>query len=63
MRRSPDPTIQLVRPEAIERVRGDRDSESVSRAIAEAGLRTVREHDPEALAALLAGMRGPARAS
>lgn len=54
MRRSPDPTIQLVRPEAIERVRGERDSESVSRAIAEAGLRMVRERGPEAMAALLA---------
>ena len=42
MRRSPDPTIQLVRPSAIERAcHGARDPESLSRHIAEAGLRAV----------------------
>lgn len=56
MRRSPDPTIQLVRPEAIERVRGERDAETMSRQIAEAGLRAVKEHGPDELAALLAAI-------
>jgi hypothetical protein len=53
MRRSPDPTIQLVRPEAIERVRGERSAELVSRQIAEAGWKTVREHGSDELSALL----------
>jgi hypothetical protein len=58
MRRSPDPTIQLVRPEAIARLCGERDREILSRNIAEAGLRAVLSNDPRKLAALLAGMRG-----
>lgn len=49
MRRSPDPTIQLVRPEAIERVRGERPAEVVSRQIAETGWKTVTETGPEML--------------
>lgn len=53
MRRSPDPTIQLVRPEAIMRVRGARDAESLSRHIAEAGLRAVLSAGPEKLYTLL----------
>lgn len=53
MRRSPDPTIQLVRPEAIERVRGDRPAEVVSRQIAETGWKTIHEYGPEKLTALL----------
>lgn len=54
MRRSPDPTIQLVRPEAIARLCGDRDRDVLSRNIAEAGLRAVLTADPQRLAALLA---------
>jgi hypothetical protein len=49
MRRSPDPTIQLVRPQAIERVRGERPAEVVSRQIAETGWKTVTEAGPEKL--------------
>jgi hypothetical protein len=61
MRRSPDPTIQLVRPEAIERVRGERSAETVSRQIAEAGLRAVVERGPDKLAALLASISASCR--
>lgn len=58
MRRSPDPTIQLVRPSAIERVRqGSRDPEALSGHIAEAGLRAVMAAGPERVAALLASLR------
>lgn len=61
MRRSPDPTIQLVRPSAIERARhGARDPESLSRHIAEAGLRAVTAAGPEQVAALLSSMRASA---
>jgi hypothetical protein len=64
LRRSPDPTIQLVRPSAIERARqGARDPEDLSRHIAEAGLRAVLAAGPERVAALLAGMRAPAPAT
>lgn len=57
MRRSPDPTIQIVRPEAIARICGERDREIMSRNIAEAGLRAVLANDPHKLAELLASMR------
>lgn len=57
MRRSPDPTIQIVRPEAIARICGERDREIMSRNIAEAGLRAVLANDPRKLAELLASMR------
>lgn len=61
MRRSPDPTIQLVRPSAIERARqGARDPEALSRHIAEAGLRAVLAAGPEHVAALLGSMRAAA---
>ncbi len=55
MRRSPDPTIQLVSAKALERV-GDAagGSEALSRRIAEAGLRAVLEAGPERVQALLA---------
>ena len=54
MRRSPDPTIQLVRPEVIDSIRNpSRDREDLSTTIAEVGLRTVREVGPEKLAAHL----------
>lgn len=56
MRRSPDPTIQLVRPEAIERVRGERPAEVVSRQIAETGWKTVNETGPEKLSEKLAAI-------
>jgi hypothetical protein len=61
MRRSPDPTIQLVRPSAIQRARqGTRDPEGLSGHIAEAGLRAVLAAGPERVAALLASLRdGP----
>lgn len=60
MRRSPDPTIQLVRPSAIERVRqGARDPEALSGHIAEAGLRAVLAAGPERVAALLSSLRAP----
>jgi hypothetical protein len=58
MRRSPDPTIQLVRPGAIERVqRASREPEALSRRIAEAGLRAVQAAGAERIAELLSGMR------
>ena len=58
MRRSPDPTIQLVRPDAIERVqRASREPETLSRLIAEAGLRAVQASGVEQTATLLADMR------
>jgi hypothetical protein len=58
MRRSPDPTIQLVRPSAIARVRqGSRDPEALSGHIAEAGLRAVMAAGPERVAALLHSLR------
>jgi len=57
MRRSPDPTIQLVRPEAIDSIRNpSRDREDLSTTIAEVGLRTVREVGPEKLAAHLSSI-------
>lgn len=59
MRRSPDPTIQIVRPDAIARICGDRDREILSRNIAESGLRAVLANNPTALAELLTGMRAP----
>ncbi len=64
MRRSPDPTIQLVRPSAIQRARqGTRDPEGLSSHIAEAGLRAVMAAGPERVAALLDDLRtGPAPA-
>lgn len=61
MRRSPDPTIQLVRPEAINRLCGERDREVLSRNIAEAGLRAVLSRDPQRLAALLAEIQRSGR--
>lgn len=58
MRRSPDPTIQLVRPSAIERARaGARDPQALSGHIAEAGLRAVLAAGPDHAAALLSSMR------
>lgn len=54
LRRSPDPTIQMVSASAIERVKeASGDPDGLSRIIAEAGLRAVLERGPEALAALL----------
>ncbi len=61
MRRSPDPTIQLVRPEAIERVRGEREADVLSRQIAEAGLRAVLQRGAEESATLLGGIRASFR--
>lgn len=61
MRRSPDPTIQLVRPEAISRLCGDRDREVLSRNIAEAGLRAVLSRDPQRLASLLTDIKHTGR--
>lgn len=58
LRRSPDPTIQMVSASAIERVKdasGDR--EGLSRIIAEVGLRAVQAHGPERVAALLEEIR------
>jgi hypothetical protein len=55
LRRSPDPTIQLVSAAATDRARdAARDPKELSRIIAEAGLRAVLEAGPERLAALLA---------
>ena len=42
MRKSPDPTVQIVRPEAIERMVGTRNRDVVSQGVAEAGLRAVQ---------------------
>lgn len=63
MRRSPDPTIQLVRPEAIERVRGERPAEVVSRQIAETGWKTVHENGPEKLSEKLVAIAASFRES
>ena len=78
LRRSPDPTLQLVRIATLERVRSGRPagtfyldttkispselnalqpSVSISDQIAEANLRTLRQHDPAELERLLAGLR------
>lgn len=55
LRRSPDPTIQLVSSAATDRARdAARDPKELSRVIAEAGLRAVLEAGPERLAELLA---------
>lgn len=55
MRKSPDPTIQLVSVRATERARDNaRDPKALSRIIAEAGLREVMSAGPERLQALLA---------
>jgi len=54
LRRSPDPTIQLVSSAATDRARdAARDGRELSRVIAEAGLRAIKEAGPEKLAALL----------
>ena len=78
LRRSPDPTLQLVRIATLQRVRSGRPtgtfyldpartspaefsalhrSVSVSEQIAEANLRTLRQHEPKELDRLLARMR------
>ena len=58
MRRSPDPTLQLVSVRAIERARdGAGDRRRLSEVIAEAGLETVIRKGPELLAQALAAMR------
>lgn len=55
MRRSPDPTIQMVSVRATERAQdGAGDPKELSRIIAEAGLREVMSSGPERLAELLA---------
>jgi hypothetical protein len=57
MRRSPDPTIQLVSARSLEKV-GDAAGgpEALSRRIAEAGLRAVMEEGPERVKELLAAI-------
>ena len=63
LRRSPDPTIQLVSSRATDRARdAARDPRELSRIIAEAGLRAVQEAGPERLAALLAEIHRDNRA-
>lgn len=76
IRRSPDPTLQLVRRSVLQAVRGDQGStfvdardlsreqllavaaaRSVSDQIAQANLATLRREGPDAVRALLAGMR------
>jgi hypothetical protein len=80
LRRSPDPTLQLVRIATLDRVRSARPAGSVyvdasalspdelleletlpslSEQIAAANLRTLRRHEPAALAALLERMGQP----
>lgn len=57
MRRSPDPTIQLVRPEVIDAVRNPHHNrDELSTAIAEMGLRTVRSHGVEKITDALANI-------
>jgi len=76
LRRSPDPTLQLVRISTLDRVRSGRPAGSVyldtsrslpelhdlegppslSEQITQANLRTLRRHEPDRLAALLAGL-------
>lgn len=59
LRRSPDPTIQLVSMAATDRAReGAGNPSELSRIIAEAGLRAVLEAGPERLAKLLEEIRG-----
>lgn len=58
MRRSPDPTIQLVRPGAIERARaGAREPERLSDFVAEAGLRAVQSRGVDVVTAMLRSFR------
>jgi len=58
LRKSPDPTIQLVSTAATDRARdAARDPKALSRIIAEAGLRAVQEAGPERLARLLEEIR------
>lgn len=62
MRRSPDPTIQLVRPGVIESIRNpNHDRDDLSTTIAETGLRTVRHAGPEKIAAHLDNIHQDAR--
>ncbi len=54
MRRSPDPTIQLVRPEVIDAVRNPHhDREALSTTIAEMGLKTVQSVGADKVASTL----------
>src|SRR6185437_6012660 len=63
LRRSPDPTIQLVSSAATDRARdAARDGKELSRVIAEAGLRAVMDAGPERLAELLAQIHRERRA-
>jgi hypothetical protein len=58
IRRSPDPTIQLVRASVLDLARQRaRDGRELSRVIAEAGLEAIRAAGPERLAQLLQSMR------
>lgn len=59
LRRTPDPTIQLVSARATDRARaGARDDpRELSRIIAEAGFAAVLERGPDAVSALLASIR------
>lgn len=55
MRRSPDPTIQLVRPEVIDAVRNPHhDRDALSTTIAEMGLKTVQSVGADKVASTLA---------
>ena len=64
IRRSPDPTVQLVRASVLNAVRGvdpRQQPESVSDRIARANLTRLKEHGIERLRDLLAAIRGHAR--
>ena len=58
MRRSPDPTLQLVSVRALDRAKeGAGDRRHLSEVIAEAGLAAIQAAGPEKLAAALAALR------
>jgi hypothetical protein len=61
LRRSPDPTVQLVRASVLEKVRASAATPSVSDRIAAANLQTLKDEGVDAMRALLGAIRGERR--
>ncbi|HZE61435.1 MAG TPA: DUF1415 family protein [Burkholderiales bacterium] len=57
LRRSPDPTVQLVRASVLEKVRASNATPSVSDRIAAANLQTLKDEGADAMRALLGVIR------
>jgi hypothetical protein len=57
LRRSPDPTVQLVRASVLEKVRASGATPSVSDRIAAANLKTLQDEGVDAMRALLGAIR------